>query len=328
MHAKSRRIAAATTCALAAQLAWSAQPDEDLPTEAHESEASEAIEELTGRPPLVTFSVSARGDHRFKADLKEGEGDMSVTRVRGDLGVGFTLDQRTRLGLAFGHEQSRYRFGDFDLLSGVDRPLRDAHTTDFGARLSRQFDENWGAIIGARVEFSGESGADLDDSATYGGLGIITYRFSETLTVGAGAAVSTRLEDSTLVIPIVLVDVQISDRLSFGNIDPRATAGLGVGAALRYKLTDEWTLSLGAGYQRREYRLDNANTISGGVFRDAGFPIVLDATYAPNPHFSIGARAGAMVWHRIELFDDGGRSLTRSEIEPTPFVGFGASVRF
>lgn len=328
MHTKSRRIVAATACALTATQALAEPPDQDLPTEAHESEASEAIQELTGRPPLVTFSVSARGDHRFKADFKDGEGDMSVSRLRGDLGVGFTIDQRTRLGLAFGHEQSRYHFGDFDLLQGVDRPLRDAYTTDFGARLSRQFDEHWGAIIGARVEFSGESGADLDDSATYGGLGIVTYRFSETLTVGVGAVVSTRLEDSTQLIPIVLVDVQISDRLSFGNIDPRATAGLGIGAALRYRLTDEWTLSLGGGYQRREYRLDNTNTISGGVFRDSGFPIVLDTTYAPNPHFSIGARAGAMVWHRLELFDDDGRSLTKSELDPTPFVGFGATVRF
>lgn len=327
MQPENRRLAAIAAGTLAATLAC-AVPQDERSAEHDESDAARAIRDVTGRPPMVSFTISGRADHRFESDMKTGDGDMSVTRVRGDLGVGFVIDERTRLGFSFGHEQSRYSFGGFDLLPGIERPLRDAHATDLGARISHQFDQRWGAIIGGRVEFAGESGADLDDSATFGGFGAVTYRFSETFTFGAGAAVSTRLEDSTLVVPVVLLDIKITDRLSFGNIDPRSAAGLGVGVSLRYQLTEEWTLSLGAGYQQREFRLDTGNTISGGVFRDSGFPVALDATYTPNPHFSIGARAGAMVWHEIKLFDDNGDRLADSELDPTPFVGFGASVRF
>ena len=69
--------------------------------------------------------------------------------------------------------------------------------------------------------------------------------FSENLTLGGGIGIRSQLEDDALFYPIIIVDWQITDRLSF---DTRLTTGWAnqSGAELVYELTEDLDVGIAA----------------------------------------------------------------------------------
>lgn len=65
-----------------------------------------------------------------------------------------------------------------------------------------------------------------------------SYRFSDRLTIGPGIGVFNQIEDDATVVPILLIDWKITDRLSFGTGSGFA-ATLGPGVGLNYRLSNK-----------------------------------------------------------------------------------------
>ena len=91
----------------------------------------------------------------------------------------------------------------------------------------------------------------------------MAWRINEDLTVGPGIGVFDRIEDSTRVFPILLIDWNIRERwnLSTGR---GLAASQGPGLTLSYNLSPAWSFGLSGRYEEVQFRLDDEGPAPGG----------------------------------------------------------------
>jgi len=297
-----------------------------VPTAFGQDGPDDAAPDLTDTPSRVQVSLHASALYSTSADFDDAGGEVGVFRAGGGVGIGVSLSQTMGLRFGFDTEQSFYDFGGpVTLAPGTSDPWEDIHTYDFNAQLSAGVDEHWSWFVGGTVKSSGESGADFGDSLTYGGFGGVRYKVSESLTVGVGVAVSSRLEDDARVFVLPAIEWQIDDFWSVGSWD---LAGQGGGYALRYQPSDDLTLGIGAAYIPREFRLDENGPVPGGVGRDDRVPVVFFAAWSPDPSFSVQADVGADVYGKLEVLNASGAKLGEDETNTAFTFGVSATFRF
>lgn len=285
-----------------------------------------ATPEFNDTPSPVQVSLSASALYTPSADFDDAGGDVSVFRAGGKIGLGISLSPTMRAQFGFGTEQSFYDFSNGAMLvSGVPDPWDDVHAYDITAQISAPLNGAWSAFLGGEINSSAESGADFGDSLTYGGIGGVRYRVSDSLTVGIGVAVSSRLEDDTRIIPLPMIDWQIDEYWSFGSWEAE---GQGAGYALRYQPSEELTLGVGAAYVPREFRLDEDGPVPEGVGRDNAVPVMVFAQWAPDPGVSFRADIGADVYRKLEVLNSAGNSIGEDEVNTAFTFGLSATFRF
>jgi hypothetical protein len=189
------------------------------------------------------------------------------------------------------------------------------------------FGETGSFIIIPSARWNGEKGAGSGDSATYGLFAAAAWRISESLTIGPGVGVFSRLESGSQIFPVLAIDWDISDRwnLSTGR---GLAASQGPGLTLSYELNQNWSFGLSGRYEDLEFRLDDEGPAAGGVGRDQSFPLVVSAILAPNSTFKVAVFAGLEFGGKLKLKDSAGVVIDESSYDPAPLVGATFEVRF
>jgi len=281
------------------------------------------LEEAPGRKG-PDFAVTLFATHAFEADFADVPGSVSLSRGGAEIGMRHMLDERTRLSVSLGVENSLYDFGDDTALGGVSEPWDDTYQLSASVMLSRQATPSWAWFFGGGADASFENDANIGKSFTGGLVGGANYKVNENLSVGGGLAVRSRLEDSGLLLPLVSIDWKISDQWRLSNSNELNS----VGVALTYSPTEQLAISLHGAYQGRAFRLDEDGPLPDAVGRDTRIPVWVQARYSFTPRVSASLAAGYVVWQEYTIDDNNGNELDQQDADATPFVGASLVFRF
>lgn len=273
-------------------------------------------------PPTFSWNVGVRSIFALTTDLKDG-GDVSITRVGPTLGAAWIFPgAQARLSVTYSFEYSNYDWsGNTGFVAGRPDPWSDIYRHSVSAIWSQQVDEKWSYFVGGLFGAAYEDGASPGDALEFGVLLGFSYALSPELSLGLGVGVLTQIEDDPLVIPIPTVDWRINQQF-------RLTNNSRPGLFLIYTPAEAWTITLGAEYTTRDFRLDENGPVPDGVGRDRRFPVLVEVAYRPERWLEIAARAGVDLGVRYWLSDSEGNEITTRRADPTPFFGLGATLRF
>lgn len=287
----------------------------------------ESPRRLTDRLKLidhVVFTLRGGATYGFAGDLDDATGDVSVARLTTGLAVSAPVGQLGWLSVGIDSEFSSYDFGTTDLLPGGADPLDQTAQLDFGALLNTPLDDDWLLTVGLTGGFASTDDAGFSDAFSGGAGATVSNQITENLRLGAGLLVRSQLEDDVLIVPIVLVDWQLNDRLSLAT----RGSGRGAGGELVYTLSRDWSLTLDAAWERRDYRLDGSHPVSGGVARDTRVPVALGVTFHKGRALIVRLRGGVDLFQQLELDTSTGSEFVSTDIDPAGFISLDASFSF
>lgn len=291
------------------------------------SDTPAAIPAEKSDAPDVSFRLGGFGTYHLKADLDKN-GDVSLSRAGGEVGVNIPFGKSVFLDVAFREEMSWYNFSNAIDLGGTDSPW-DGPMYDHRliSSLFVRHDENWSYTLAGNVAWSHED-SSASDSMSGGGVGIVTYSFNENFALSAGVAASARLERSARVSPILSIDWKINDQWRVSGRGVGRLANRGPGLALLYSPSETWTFGVGASYETREWRLDDEGVAPDGIAEDARVPIEFSAVWKASKRFSLTGTIGVDAWAEYTLYDKNGERIGDVQADPTPFVGLEAKLVF
>jgi len=265
------------------------------------------------------FSIDGGFGVQQESDLKDTEGAFSVDRTFVSASVNYRWNFRNSLGASIGGGESDYRFTDFTGFGG-EQPWGKIKNRRVSLSGRFGFGDTGSVFVIPTIRFNGENGASSSDSRSWGLLGGAAWRINEDLTIGPGMGIFDRLEDSTRIFPIVLVDWNISERwnLSTGR---GLAASQGPGLTLGYQGGPSWRLGLTGRYEEVQFRLDDQGPAPDGVGTDRSFPLVLGVTWNPNRSVAMSVFGGVVFGGELELKDVSGQTLSRQDYDPAPVIG-------
>jgi hypothetical protein len=270
------------------------------------------------------FKVEGGGVHQTEADLSDSSGGFAVDRgfISASLDFGWSL--RDSIGVSVGGGNSSYEFSDPSMFGGGN-PWNKIEDMRVSLTWRTGLGERGSFFLIPTVHMDGESGAS--DNTTYGLYAAAAWRLDETLTIGPGIGVFTRLEDSTRFFPILAIDWDITGRWNLSTGSGLA-ASRGPGLTLKYRLNDDWALGISGRYEDVEFRLDDKGPQPGGIGRDLSLPLVFLATLNPGPKLNFTVFTGVELFGTLKLKDPNGRVLDESDFDPAPVFGATFEVRF
>lgn len=278
-----------------------------------------AAEEPSKRP--ITYSVRLGGEMGLNANL-DTAGDATVSRARAGLTVGIPAGERGQMSLGYDYEISGYDFdGATAIIPGAADPWDVVHTHSLSATYFRRASRRWFWLVGGNVSWSAEEHADFGDAATYGGFGAAQFAVTEKLLVGLGVGARSRIEDSVVVYPVILLDWTVSERFKVSN---EGRPGL----TLSYVPDETLSFDLTGTYEFRDFRLDDGGPLPDGVGSDSRMPISLGVTWTPRPMFTFGARAGVYFFQEFEAMDSNGFTVGSDDADAAPFFALEGRIRF
>jgi long-subunit fatty acid transport protein len=177
------------------------------------------------------------------------------------------------------------------------------------------------------LRYNAETGADLSDGQTFGVLAGVAWQINDNLWIGPGVGWFSALEDSDSVFPVLLIEWEFADNWSLSTGEGFG-ATQGPGLTLNWQATDAWRIGLTARYEKVRFRLDDSGPAPGGVGEDESIPIVLGASWEPNPGMRFSAFAGVQTGGKVRLYDRGGTEIERSDYDTAPLFGMTARFRF
>ncbi|MHC4975237.1 MAG: hypothetical protein ACYTF7_01375 [Planctomycetota bacterium] len=273
-----------------------------------------AIESRAQWSSLIDLDASASLRTRF-----DTLGAMQVTRAGATWQLNGQLDQTHILSVTSRYESSLYDITGATGLSPDGDVIDIAHQLSATAMYTTIVDREWSWTIGAIGSLGFEHGAGAGDAFTGGGFLIARQQVSEGFAWMGGLGVITRLEDDALLFPYIGIDWTISDTLRLHSE--------GTTFRLDASIREDMTLYTAIGWSTREFRLDNAGSIAGGVFQEN----VWNWSLGLEGGLSRGTwriEAGITLSHRVEMFNSSGTSIAIADADPTGYVGLGMSVPF
>jgi hypothetical protein len=267
-------------------------------------------------PRNLTLTTS----HAFAADLDDG-GDVSTTRAGGELDLlAIRLGDKFRGTVALGIEGSWYDFsGNTNLIPGADdMPFSQLLTTSLSLNSFYALAEKWSLFGSVRIAASGESDVDIGDALTFGGAFGARYKISDTFALTFGTAASTQLEDNVTVIPFLGVDWEISQTLRLRS--------QGTTLNLEQALTERWSAALSAGFESRQFRLNDDSPLPEGVIRDRliGLGLSPPGDCLPPPP----SIPPAIVYRELEALNRDGLEVGEQDVDPAPFIFISGNIKF
>ena len=196
--------------------------------------------------------------------------------------------------------------------------------------MSWQIDREWSTTVGLNLRFAGERDADAGDSMTVGGFGAVSYAFSRTFSLGAGAILSSQIEDSILVIPALVIYWQATDTIIVSNVLGPEVYPTGAGIEVAWRPDRVREVAIGSRYESRRFRLDDSGPAirRNGVGEDTGYPLWARATWRFENGFRLDLVGGVSLFNSYRLDDANGNELAKTDLDPAPFIGIFGSWRF
>ncbi|MBT8347335.1 MAG: TonB-dependent receptor [Desulfofustis sp.] len=283
-------------------------------------------------PPMqgpAGWSYFTRGGavYQFDADI-EDDATFNVTRFNLEVGAGYRWNRQDSVGLALGYTYNGYSFssgkepGPF-----ADKPWDDIHSLSLGVPMRYGLNSDWSTFFIPSVRFTGDGDADVGDTMTGGLLGGFAYRFGDRLTIGPGIGVFSQLEESATVIPILIVDWKITDKLSLETGRGQA-ATLGPGLTLNYRANERWSVAVGGRYEKLRFRLDSNGGNPDGIGEDSSFPLFASVTHRFNPKSSLSLVGGVELGGELRQEDEDGNRIASENYDAAPFLGLTFGVSF
>lgn len=277
-----------------------------------------------GQEPEASFDTSlsfaAGFTWQFETNMNE-PGKLSHGRFHTDGNVRMGVADDLDVVLGWRYQYDHWNFSE------TPTWWKDINTVqlDLGARW--RLDDHWMIFGGGQVMWSVEERGSWSRGIIGGGAGGISYAFSKDLIIGGGVGVRSQLEDSALIYPIVVLDWQITDRLS---LDTRLTTGWAnqSGAELVYELAEDLDLSFAVVFDYERFRLDSSGPVPGGVGTTEALPLALTLTWEPFKDATISIYAGATVYGRIKVTDPSANDVFASTYDPAAIIGFQGAIRF
>lgn len=269
------------------------------------------------------FQINGGGVHQAESDLSDSNGGFAVDRGFVSASFDFGWSQRDSIGISIGGGKSSYEFNAQSTFGG-GQPWGKIQDSRVALTWRAGFGDRGSFFLMPALHMDGESGAS--DDTTYGVFAAAAWRLNETLTIGPGLGVFTRLEDSSRLFPILAIDWDISPRWNLATGSGLA-ASRGPGLTLKYQLNDNWDLGISGRYEDVEFRLDNKGPHAGGVGRDLSVPLVFLATLQPSPKLKFTVFTGIELFGTLKLKDQAGSILDESDYDPAPVFGATFEVR-
>jgi hypothetical protein len=269
----------------------------------------------------------ARGGvvYQPETDLDEGS-SYSGARFTIQLGSGYSSGIHNSISFSVGYSLDGYDFsGDSGL--GGSNPWEEIHTLSFSVPVRRKTGENWTTFIIPSIRSTGESGAGFDETLTGGVLGGVSYRVSDNLTIGPGIGIFSQLEDSATVIPILIIDWKLTERVTLST-GRGLGATMGPGLTLQYRPDDKWRFDLGGRYEKLRFRLDKDGTVESGIGEDSSFPVFLSSTYSFDRKTNLSLVGGVEFGGELRLEDKEGETIREESYDTGLFFGLTFNKRF
>ena len=293
---------------------------------------------LAGAPALAVAQdrdegqgLSFEADTLFvfqgETDLENNSGKFSANRALASISAEMPLGERASVAIEAGFGGTDY---DFSGVSGfpLANELGWVRQNEISLRFSYSASDRLELFLAPGMSLDGEAGADSGDSTTSNLLGGFTWQFSPRLTIGPGVGFFESLEGDDDIIPILLVDWQISDRLSLSTARGLA-ASRGPGLTLNWQANDAWRFGFQGRFEDVQFRLDNNHgTASGGVGEEAYTPLVVTASWQPNDMIEVMGFAGLAAGGEFTLFDSNGKELSKRTYDDATLFGLVATLRF
>ncbi|MEO0512483.1 MAG: DUF6268 family outer membrane beta-barrel protein [Planctomycetota bacterium] len=275
-----------------------------------------------GGPPAPFPDLRIQSITVLPADVQDTDGELTVQRMRVELGYNIPISQQSRLRLSFDHESSFYNFTNVDTLSPQDNdPLDYAASNFVGALFSTQFNEETGLIVGGNLGISGEAGTSFSDALLGRAFIAPTFQIDEKTNIGIGVIALTRLEADPIVVPFLQLQRQVTDRLSIGS------QGRGLGAT--YDLNEYVNLRGSLGLDFRQYRLDeDSGQLRDGIFQEVAVNVGLGADIQAAENVSINLDVNLLPYREIEFQEADTTRVSKFTTDPTVSLSLGVRVRF
>lgn len=282
-------------------------PAEQPPQKAGDKPPADKAEapDLGQRPEQrpVTWSLTFPGELGLASGIVDQPGDVSISRMGAELGVGIPLGTRSELNLGLEYEYSRYDFTDTaGSIAGASSPFRDINRETFRARFGTQETQRLAWLVGGSVGFAAENGADLGDSIVGSLYGGVNYYLSEHLKVGGVLVFYHRLERSPLVLPLPALDWQIDEQWRLTNAGKP-------GLTMFFTPEPQWTFRFGAWYESRNFRLSEHGPFPNGVGRESSVPVEAGLTFRPSRSISASVGIGVRLLQNYQVDNSSGDNL-------------------
>ncbi len=289
------------------------------------SDANAGQPPAPGAPRVATATFTLSGSHAFSTSLSDAPGSFSVDRGSATLAVNVPAREEDMVTLTLTGEVASFNFdGATAFFPGVDQPWDGVFSLDAGVRYAGKATRQLRYFASLFVASDAESGADFEDSITFGGTAGVAYYLSESFSISLAARVRTQLEDDVFAIPLPGFDWQIDKEWNLYT----SFRGGGPNVILDYAPSDAWTYSLGVGYRTMDFRLDDTGAAPGGVGGERRVPIFLGVVHRPHAQIELGAQVGVVAWHELKLEDAAGNTISRADADPSFFVGLSAMFKF
>ena len=260
--------------------------------------------------PQIEHIIQVNPGFTYMSDADFNNSQLGKVNVwRFDVPARYTMKTDAGdLGLGAFYEYSEY---DLDKLEGT----QDFNTLAFDAFWKGMLNDEWGYFAYGSVNLSASTKATLSDGLTGTGAGGMRYEWSKDLSLGLGVAVSTRLEDDPMILPVIALNWQINDRWNLRTLN---------GATLTYDVSGDkkFLLDLGVKYQRREYRLQQDASLT-----ETMLTVELGATYRFSPAFAVRGFAGVGAGRQFEVRRSN-EKLTEQDVNAAPIIGVRALFTF
>ena len=270
----------------------------------------------------TSFSIEGSWVWQLETDLHDTTNGR-FSHDRGHFSARGNIALSDDLNLLLGARYQRDNFS-FD---GIQSPWTNINTTYFDAALQYQLTPQWQVFGGGQARWAAEEGASLGDGFEGGGAVGAVYAFSSDFVIGGGVGVRSQIEDDLLIYPIIVLDWNITDRLSFST---RLTTGWSnqSGAELVYEVepTIDVGMSLTFDYQR--FRLGDDAPTPGGAGVTEALPLTAFISVDVCPNLSLTAFVGATVYGRLKTTDSAGNDVWARNHDPAPVLGLQGAIRF
>jgi hypothetical protein len=270
-------------------------------------------------------SFSGGYAHQLDTDINGG-GSFSVNRFGISGSAGYAPDGRRSVSIAVGYNTYRYDFAGNRGLAGMD-PWDNIDSLGVSTPIRWGLDNGWNMLAVPTVRFTAESGADLEDAISGGGLIAFSRSVNERLTLGPGIGVMTRLEDHPTVFPFLIVNWKLTETLSVGT-GGGAGAAVGPGLALSWNVSDDWDFVVGASYERLRFRLDDNGLAPKGIGEDRGVPLFAGVTHSFDRRSRLSLLGGVKVGGELRLENKDGHKINEQDYDTAGFVRLNCTVLF
>lgn len=273
----------------------------------------------------TVYSFSFSPIYQFESDFDHG-GSFSVQRYSFNFDTSTPVTSALRAGISLGYEFESYDFSGTTAFAGAD-PWSDIHRFSAGLPVSYRMTDSWSIFVSPQVEWYGESGVDnWDDAFGYGAVFAVSYRVSPAFTLGAGAGVFRRTEE-TKGFPYIAVDWKITEDLRLSNpfrTSPSGPAGL----ELSWRISDRWEIAAGGAYRSFRFRLDDSGVAPDGVGEQESTVGYARLTYRMGRELKLDLYGGAAFNGKMRITDRNGNELGSDDFETAPMAALSLTLNF